>query len=100
MSLRKLPAEEIIKWLELKRTQSGDSSAIRYRKHWHTDIPSIQGPWSPFTHRNPLFNLAKYPDTSLGEQLNKEQTATEKLIELFKAQQIQAKDPAEPSKTE
>lgn len=105
MSLRKVPSEDITKWLELKLTQAGDTAAIRYRKHWHTDIPSVQGPWSPFTHQNPMFSIAKFPDTSLGEKLNMEKTATEKLLELFseqqqEQQQIQSKDAEELSKKE
>ena len=93
-SARNETREEISKWLNLMRLQNGDTSAIRYRKHWHTDAPSIQGPWTPFTHKNPLFNLVVYPDNDLGEVLNKEQTATEKLLELMKQKPLQAKDAA------
>lgn len=91
MSARKVASEDISKWMNLRTLQAGDTSAVRYRKHWQTTVPSIQGPWTPFTHKNPLNNLVLYPDTSLGEILGKEQSATEKLLELTKEKQIQAK---------
>jgi hypothetical protein len=34
------------------------------RKMWHTDYPSIQGPWSPFVNRDPQLNLAEFPNVS------------------------------------
>lgn len=92
--------EEISKWLNLMKLQNCDTSEIRYRKHWQTEIPSIQGPWTPFTHKNPEFNAVEYPNTKLGEVLNKQQTATEKLLELVKERQFQAKDAASLSKDE
>lgn len=91
MSARNQDSDEITKWLALKVTQSGDTSSVRYRKHWQTEVPSVQGPWTPFTHRNPEFNLADYPNIVLGEMLNKEQTATEKLLELAGQKPVQAK---------
>lgn len=92
MSARNLVSEEICKWMSLRTLQAGDKEDLRYRKHWQTEVPSIQGPWTPFTHKNPVNNLVLYPDTSLGEVLAKEQTATEKLLELVKQNQITAKD--------
>lgn len=76
------------------KLQNSDTSEIRYRKHWQTEAPSIQGVWTPFTHRNPEFNCVKYPNTELGEVLIKEQTATEKLLEMVKERQLQAKEAA------
>lgn len=46
------------------RTQAQDGSAMRLRKMWHTEFPSIQGPWSPFTFMNPINNITKFPDVS------------------------------------
>lgn len=97
MSARNQTREEIGKWLNLTRSKYGDTSVTRYRKHWQTEMPSIQGPWTPFTHRNPPNNLVLYPDQQLGEVLHKEQSATEKLLQIVKEQQIQAKDAAEAS---
>lgn len=80
--------EEIIKWVDLLRGQNGNSSAFRLRKMWHTEKPSIQGPWTPFTHKNPELNLVVFPDEKLSQPLDIETSATEKLLELFKRQKI------------
>ena len=34
---------------------------MRFIKPQRTDNPSIQGPWTPFTHEAPEINLAKIP---------------------------------------
>ncbi|XP_033222389.1 39S ribosomal protein L43, mitochondrial [Belonocnema kinseyi] len=83
-----LNREEVIKWMELVRTQSHDGSAERLRKLWYTEFPSIQGPWTPFTFRDPAKNIAIYPDSKLGEAKKRGKTATEQVIEMFKAQQL------------
>lgn len=57
--------ETVAKWLELMRTQAKDGSQLRLRKMWHTEFPSIQGPWTPFTTRDPSLNITKFPDVSL-----------------------------------
>lgn len=87
-SLRDQSGEEITKWMELLKNQNGNSSALRYRKMSHTDVPSIQGPWTPFTHRNPQFNVVTFPDANLSRPVDVEKSATEKLIEIFKQQRI------------
>lgn len=48
------------------RTQAQDGSKMRLRKMWHTEFPSIQGPWTPFTFINPIVNITKFPDVSSG----------------------------------
>lgn len=80
--------EDIVKWMELLRTQFHDGTKLRLRKYWHTEYPSIQGPWTPITFRNPSENLIEFPNKKLGEAIKLEPTATETLIELFKAQQM------------
>lgn len=89
---RNFTSDELGKWLNLLKTQNGDTSSIRYRKHLQTSIPSIQGPWTPFLHKNPPENIVTFPDNELGEVLDKPQTATLKLLEIVKARQIQAKE--------
>lgn len=79
--------EEIVKWLNLLRTQSGNHDGTRLRKLWHTDRPSIQGPWTPYTFRDPALNLAEFPNEDLSRPLNQPKTATEELLELFNKQQ-------------
>lgn len=86
MSAQNRNQEEILKWMSLLSLQAGDTEPIRYRKNWHTDCPSIQGPWTSFTHKNPAFNNIVYPDKDLGQQLNMPETATEKLMRLVEEQ--------------
>lgn len=74
--------------MDLLRGQNGNSSATRLRKMWHTDKPSIQGPWTPFTHKSPELNLVVFPDENLSKPLDIETTATEKLLELYKQQKL------------
>ncbi|XP_020297696.1 39S ribosomal protein L43, mitochondrial [Pseudomyrmex gracilis] len=84
--------EDIVKWMELLRTQIHDTPSVRFRKLWHTEFPSIQGPWTPFTFKDPKLNLEHYPNKTLGTAVKLGPTATEKLIELFKAQQLNSTD--------
>jgi large subunit ribosomal protein L43 len=91
MSARKQTQEEILKWVNLMTLQAGDTEPIRYRKNWHTDMPSIQGPWTPFLHKNPETNLSSYPNEELGTQLDLPETASEKLIRLMKEQELNSK---------
>ncbi|XP_053594172.1 39S ribosomal protein L43, mitochondrial [Microplitis demolitor] len=77
----------IQKWLELMRTQAQDGSKMRLRKMWHTEFPSIQGPWTPFTFINPIVNITKFPDDQLGAAPKQRKTATEILLEMYKAEQ-------------
>ncbi|XP_037951781.1 39S ribosomal protein L43, mitochondrial-like [Teleopsis dalmanni] len=88
LSCRNLNKEEISKWVQLFKTQNGSSSSLRLRKMWHTDVPSIQGPWTPFTLRHPEQNFTSYPNKEASQPLDIEQSATEKLIELFKKQKL------------
>ena len=82
MSAHNRPEEEILKWVSLLALQAGDTEPIRYRKNWQTDMPSIQGAWTAFTHKNPANNLAQLPNKEMGQALNLPETATEKLLRL------------------
>lgn len=85
--------DEIRKWVEVLRTQAtGAGSGVRLRKLWHTDVPSVQGPWTPFTHQHPSTNVAQFPSEELGRVQGQPQTATEVLLEMFKAQQLEGGD--------
>ncbi len=42
-----LAAEEVGEHVSSLRTFSGNK-AVKLKKYWHTDRPSIQGNWSPF----------------------------------------------------
>ncbi|XP_016946909.1 39S ribosomal protein L43, mitochondrial [Drosophila biarmipes] len=90
MSCRNSTQEEISKWIDLLKTQNGSSSSLRLRKMWHTDVPSIQGPWTPFLLRSPDAQGQVYPSEEASKPLETPQTATEKLIELFRQQQLES----------
>lgn len=90
ISCKDLTKEEIIKWMELIRTQAGNTTGMRYRKLSHTDFPSIQGPWTPYTFRDPALNLAEFPNDELSKPAVVPRTATEDLIEMFKKQKLES----------
>lgn len=96
INCRNFTAEEIGKWVDLLRTQNGPAGAIRYRKLWHTDIPSIQGAWNPWAIKSPQQNLVVYPDAESSRAIKLEPTATDKLIEIFKQQKLAEKNKATP----
>lgn len=86
LCVRNNTEEEVTKWVNLLRTQNGNSSATRLRKMFHTDVPSIQGPWTPYTHANPALNTTNFPDDGLSKPVDIEQSATEKLLEIYEKQ--------------
>lgn len=88
IGISKMSRDEIAKWLNYLRTRPGVPE-MKYLKMWHTDTPSIQGVWSPFTHRDPALNLVEFPQESLSQPVNQTQTATQMLIEMFKKTNIQ-----------
>jgi len=49
-NLEKLNSEDILKTLEILTNKSG-FEIMRIRKNFHTDCPSIQGQWHPFTNK-------------------------------------------------
>ncbi|XP_076253201.1 mitochondrial ribosomal protein L43 [Rhynchophorus ferrugineus] len=89
VNARNFTEDEILKWLQLLKTQSSDKTGIRLRKLLHTDHPSVQGPWTPYTFRDPKLNLAEFPSPELAGPHVVETTATEELLEMYKNQQIE-----------
>ncbi|XP_043600665.1 39S ribosomal protein L43, mitochondrial [Bombus pyrosoma] len=79
--------QDIIQWMELLKTQYHNGPDYRLLKLWHTDFPSIQGPWTPFTFKDPSLNQVKFPDKEIGKAIKLKPTATEELIRLFEEQQ-------------
>lgn len=88
MSCRNFTREEVSKWFELLKTQQGNHIGSRVRKLWKTDYPSIQGPWTPFTFRDPKLNLCKFPDAELTQPDKLCKSSYEELIELFNNQKL------------
>lgn len=75
--------DEIIKWVEYMRNRSGFPIA-RFIKHCHTDCPSIQGPWTPYTNKPSYLNVATFPNEQRVEIKSFFPSATEQLLELAK----------------
>ncbi|KAF0310819.1 39S ribosomal protein L43, mitochondrial [Amphibalanus amphitrite] len=88
LSAKCLSERELRQWLEVARGSSGEPVA-RLRKMQHTDRPSIQGVWTPWTNVPPQTNLETFPSEEGYRAPQREQTATEKLRELFARQQEQ-----------
>jgi large subunit ribosomal protein L43 len=88
MSMHNKTHSEITKWMEVLRTQQGDIAATRLRKYQYTDHPSVQGPWNPFTFKNPQLNVAKLPDPKYGANDRLPISATETLRLMFEKQKI------------
>ncbi|XP_031555732.1 39S ribosomal protein L43, mitochondrial-like [Actinia tenebrosa] len=53
IDIKNMEIEDIRKWLERLRGESG-VKIEKIRKPWHTDNPSIQGTWTPFTNKPSL----------------------------------------------
>jgi len=60
LSCHEFNRDEVHKWLSYMCTRSG-IPVMRFRKYQHTDYPSIQGVWNPFTHQAPEINVAQFP---------------------------------------
>ncbi|XP_065331879.1 large ribosomal subunit protein mL43 [Cloeon dipterum] len=55
----------------------------------YTNHPSIQGPWTPWTNRNPEMAVADLiHDKKWREMYNKAPSATEMVLDMFKQQQM------------
>lgn len=80
----KVPRDEILKYVEYFRTQAGYSTS-RIIKNIHTDTPSIQGVWTPFTHKSTLLNITEFPNEELSKAKTFFPSATEQLLEIAKA---------------
>lgn len=77
--------DEVRKWLEYMLTKSGNP-IVRFRKPYHTDSPSIQGVWNPFTHKPTYLNVSKFPCPERSEYKTAELSATEQLLHIAKAE--------------
>ncbi|XP_026318511.1 39S ribosomal protein L43, mitochondrial [Hyposmocoma kahamanoa] len=92
MSLHNKTHSEITKWIEVLRTQHGDVSSVRLRKFQHTEYPSVQGPWTPFTFKDSELNVANLPDAKFGVNNRLPISATEQLRIMFEKQKLSEKD--------
>ncbi|UYV83699.1 MRPL43 [Cordylochernes scorpioides] len=72
---------DMLAYVNYMRTRSG-SQISRLRKLNHTETPSIQGPWTPFTNKATLINIATFPNEELSKYTPMYISATEKLRNL------------------
>ena len=77
-----LDQNAICQWVEHLRTRSGQD-IVRLRKGWHTDNPSIQGTWTPFTNKDTSLNIAVLPDVKLSECPTNRKSGEERLLKMF-----------------
>lgn len=71
---------EVCQWLEHLRCRSGEQ-IIRLRKTWHTDMPSVQGIWTPFTNLDPHLAVTSLPNEQLSLRAAPE-SATDYVLKL------------------
>lgn len=55
---------------------------------WHTECPSVQGVWSPFTNMDPALNVTQFPNEELSKPVWEEKSATEELLEIINKQKV------------
>ncbi|KAK3866932.1 hypothetical protein Pcinc_027562 [Petrolisthes cinctipes] len=87
ISTQKHTCEDIKKWVEYLRCRSGYPVEHLINYH-HTDHPSIQGPWTPWLHRDHKLNVVQYPNEELSTAHKVKKTATEELMELYEKQKM------------
>ncbi|MEE6485998.1 hypothetical protein FKM82_014479 [Ascaphus truei] len=68
-ALNNKTGEEIVQLMQKMANQSG-LDIVRIRKNYHTDSPSIQGQWHPFTNKPPSLTLKTF------ETVNQQTKAT------------------------
>uniref|UniRef100_A0A023FXY8 Large ribosomal subunit protein mL43 n=1 Tax=Amblyomma parvum TaxID=251391 RepID=A0A023FXY8_AMBPA len=78
MRVNQTSADVLVKWIDYFRTRSG-APIVRTIKYSHTDHPSIQGFWTPFTNRPTEHNLIKFPNEELSKYKQRYPTATQQL---------------------
>jgi len=87
ISCHNFTSQQMVKWLNLYTTRSG-IPLMKYLKMWHTECPSVQGVWSPFTNMDPALNVTRFPSEEFSKPAWEEKSATEELLEMVKNQKI------------
>ncbi|GFT57830.1 39S ribosomal protein L43, mitochondrial [Nephila pilipes] len=82
-SFPKRSREDVVKWVEFARTQSG-LPISRFIKNQHTENPSIQGVWTPVTNLPTMMNVTELPSEEFSKATTFFPTATEQLLEIAK----------------
>jgi len=82
ISLTAMPCEEVIRWIEVSRTAAGYGE-MHFKTYQHSDTPSIQGPWNPFTHESPSKNVMQFPHEEMRDPINLKPTATDIIKKMY-----------------
>lgn len=53
-------------------------------KTWHTNNPSIQGSWNPWTNRDTIENVTTFPTEELSRGFSREQSTTDWILQAAK----------------
>jgi len=77
---------EINRWVNYLRTRSGQR-IVEFKVNQHTEIPSVQGFWNPFTNSPTDRNIIQYPNQEIGFYAPGDLSATERLLEMIKEKQ-------------
>ncbi|KAF4518265.1 hypothetical protein B566_EDAN010411 [Ephemera danica] len=86
LSCRDFNGLDVAQWLNVYLKMSGYPET-RMISMSHTDHPSIQGVWTPFTNKDPSTNTKDVFDKELSGPLHLPPSATQQLIEIFNQQQ-------------
>lgn len=88
MVINKCKRQEVKEWMDVFRNSSGKEYQVQL-KYEHSDYPSIQGAWTPFTNMDPAMNLADMPDPESlkTREAMTEMSATDRVRQLFAEQQ-------------
>ncbi|XKL59893.1 hypothetical protein PGB90_000909 [Kerria lacca] len=87
MNFHNFTRDNTNKWLNFLRTRVGIKT-IRFRKLQHTELPSIQGVWSPFTNKSPELNITSFPNEKFLQPKHLPESATERLRKMFERQKL------------
>ncbi|XP_014661560.1 PREDICTED: 39S ribosomal protein L43, mitochondrial-like [Priapulus caudatus] len=90
-------ADEVSRWLEHLRTRCG-VQIQRLRKQHHTDHPSIQGQWTPFVNLPTELNTTQFPSENLSRAIQRQPTATQKILDMAAKQQAASGDQGSENK--
>jgi large subunit ribosomal protein L43 len=82
MSLQNCEMEEVAKWLEVLSTSASEGN-IRYKAFQHTDNPSVQGVWTPFTYKTPDHNIMEFPNAQFRDPENTLPTASDVVLKRY-----------------
>jgi large subunit ribosomal protein L43 len=82
LSIARFEREEIRKWIEILKTEGGQGE-MRYKQYQNTDSPTIQGVWTPFTHKALDKNITVFPKEEFAIPSHTKKSATEILSEMY-----------------